>query len=141
MAFSPSINPSSMLTSRMFAPFSTCSRATLMASSKLLSRISRANFFEPVIFVRSPIVMNPVVSRMVRVLVPQYQECTPKISLRRGVMPSTTSEIDLIHCGSVPQQPPTKFNQPFWENSRSCCDVSSIFPWNPPNPSGMPALG
>ncbi len=58
IAASPSSMPSSMLTSMMFAPASTCSRATATASSNCPPRISRANFFEPVTLVRSPIMMK-----------------------------------------------------------------------------------
>ncbi len=52
--FTPSIIPSSMLMSKIWAPPSTCSRATAMASSKFSSRIKRANFLEPVTLQRSP---------------------------------------------------------------------------------------
>ena len=53
---SPSSRASSKFTSSTFAPFSTCCRATLRPASKLPSLISRANFFEPVTLVRSPII-------------------------------------------------------------------------------------
>src|SRR5271155_459176 len=46
-----------MQISMTFAPFSTCCRATLPASSYLPSLISRANFGDPATFVRSPIIM------------------------------------------------------------------------------------
>ena len=49
--------PSSMQMSITFAPFSTCWRATLTASSYLPSLTSFANFGEPATFVRSPIIM------------------------------------------------------------------------------------
>ena len=48
--------PSSMFTSTMFAPPRTCSSATAAASVKLSSLMRRANFREPVTFVRSPII-------------------------------------------------------------------------------------
>ena len=54
MASTPSRSASSIFTSRICAPFSTCWRATLKASSNFFSRINRANFLEPVTFVRSP---------------------------------------------------------------------------------------
>ena len=57
MAATPSIMPSSMQMSRTFAPFSTCCRATLTASSYLPSLISLANLGEPATLVRSPIMM------------------------------------------------------------------------------------
>ena len=49
---------SSMLTSMIWAPFSTCWRATSNAASKSSFRISFLNFADPVTFVRSPILMN-----------------------------------------------------------------------------------
>ena len=64
MAAAPSSSPSSMLTSMMFAPPSTCSRATATACSNCPSRISRANFFEPVTLVRSPIMMKLLSGRI-----------------------------------------------------------------------------
>ena len=58
IAATPSIIPSSMQMSKMFAPFSTCCRAMATASSYLFSLMSLANFGEPATFVRSPIMMN-----------------------------------------------------------------------------------
>ena len=57
IAATPSIMPSSMQMSMTLAPFSTCWRATLTASSYLPSLISFANFGEPATLVRSPIMM------------------------------------------------------------------------------------
>ena len=57
IASTPSIIPSSMQMSMTFAPFSTCWRATLTASSYFPSLTSFANFGEPATFVRSPIIM------------------------------------------------------------------------------------
>ena len=57
MAATPSIMPSSMQMSMTLAPFSTCWRAMLTASSYLPSLISLANFGEPATLVRSPIMM------------------------------------------------------------------------------------
>ena len=54
---------SSMFTSRMFAPPSTWLLATSSASSNEPDRMSRANFAEPVTFVRSPTITKPVSSR------------------------------------------------------------------------------
>ena len=58
-AFESSI-ASSMLTSMICAPFSTCCRATAIASSNWPFRIIRANAFEPVTLVRSPTLMKSV---------------------------------------------------------------------------------
>src|SRR5580704_5500145 len=49
--------PSSMQMSSTFAPFSTCCRAILTASSYLPSLISLANFGDPATLVRSPMMM------------------------------------------------------------------------------------
>ena len=54
MASTPSSRASSIFTSKICAPLSTCCRATLNASSNFFSRINRANFLEPVTLVRSP---------------------------------------------------------------------------------------
>ena len=56
-AFESSI-ASSMLMSMTWAPFSTCWRATPSASSNWPLRIRRANAFEPVTLVRSPMLTN-----------------------------------------------------------------------------------
>ena len=64
ITFGPSSRPSSMLTSRMFAPPSTCCRATETASARLPSRTSRANFREPETLVRSPIMVNVLSGRI-----------------------------------------------------------------------------
>src|SRR5690606_17465066 len=55
MARSASSSPSSMFTSMICAPFSTCWRATSTAAVKLSARISFLNAAEPVTLVRSPI--------------------------------------------------------------------------------------
>ena len=56
--FSPSSIPSSMFTSRMFAPPRTWSSATVSAFVKSPLRMSSMNFAEPVTFVRSPIIVK-----------------------------------------------------------------------------------
>ena len=55
MLASPSKRASSKLMSIMFAPASTCCRATATASSNFPSRIKPENFGDPVTLVRSPI--------------------------------------------------------------------------------------
>ena len=66
IAFTPSSKASSILTSKTWAPFSTCCLATLNASSYLLSLIRRANFFDPVTFVRSPMFIKLLSGRTTR---------------------------------------------------------------------------
>ena len=64
IACTPSSNASSIFTSSTCAPFSTCWRATLSASSYLFSLIRRANILEPVTFVLSPTFTKLVSGRM-----------------------------------------------------------------------------
>ena len=54
IAASESSSPSSIFTSMICAPPSTCCRATLRASSYSPARISLENFGDPVTLVRSP---------------------------------------------------------------------------------------
>ena len=63
--------PSSMLTSMMFAPLRTCSAATCTAAVKSLFLMRRANFADPVTFVRSPIIWKLLSGRMVSVSRPE----------------------------------------------------------------------
>ncbi len=56
---------SSMLMSMIWAPFSTCWRATASACSNSPFRIKRAKAFEPVTLVRSPILTNSESAPMV----------------------------------------------------------------------------
>jgi hypothetical protein len=65
MAAALSSMASSMLMSMIWAPFSTCCRATASASSKRPSRIMRAKALEPVTLVRSPILTKRWPSPMV----------------------------------------------------------------------------
>ena len=58
MAASLSKRPSSMLTSMICAPASTCCRATARASSNLLLSINLEKALEPVTLVRSPTLTN-----------------------------------------------------------------------------------
>ena len=66
IAFTPSNKASSMFTSMICAPFSTCCLATESASSYCPSKMSRANFLLPVTFVRSPTLMKLVSGRTIR---------------------------------------------------------------------------
>ena len=58
--------PSSMFTSIIWAPPSTCCRATAKALSRSPLRINFENAGEPVTFVRSPILTKLVSGRMVK---------------------------------------------------------------------------
>ena len=66
MAACESSIPSSMLTSIICAPLTTCCRATSSAAAKSLASISLRNFAEPVTLVRSPTLTNRLASSMLR---------------------------------------------------------------------------
>ena len=70
IASSPSIRSASMLTSRMLAPSSTCSRATATAASKSALLMRRANLREPVMLVRSPTMTKLVSGRITSTSLP-----------------------------------------------------------------------
>ncbi len=57
---SPSSRSASMFTSSALAPLRTCSSATSTAASRSPASTSDRNRAEPVTFVRSPIMTNPV---------------------------------------------------------------------------------
>ena len=60
IAFSESRRSASMFTSITLAPLRTCSRATSTPLWKSPDSIKRRNLAEPVMFVRSPTITNPV---------------------------------------------------------------------------------
>src|SRR5437879_12714012 len=111
-----------MLTSRRLAPPSTCSRAILIAASKLPSLMRRLHLSEPVMLQRSPIMTKLVSGRIVRTSVPlKYDQPLVADSLResddargasvphsRGLTPWISRAIAAVHSGVVPQQPPTR---------------------------------
>ena len=66
MAFTPSSKASSMFTSIICAPLSTCCLATDKASSYRFSRISLANFLDPVTLVLSPTFTKLVSGRIIK---------------------------------------------------------------------------
>ena len=70
IAASESIMPSSMFTSRMFAPPRTWSSAIAAAPSKSPALITRSNFLLPVMLVRSPTITNGISGENVNVSSP-----------------------------------------------------------------------
>ena len=89
MALSASNMPSSMLISITCAPFSTCWRATVRASSYCSLIIKRAKALEPVTLVRSPTLTNNESSSTTKGSKPE--------SLRvRGKVGTTLGGISLI---------------------------------------------
>ncbi len=85
----PSIRSASMLTSRMLAPFCTCSRATATAASKLPSLMRRLNLSEPVMLQRSPTMTKFVSGRTTSTSLPLKYDQSGTSGTRRGAMPST----------------------------------------------------
>ena len=77
---------SSMLMSMIWAPFSTCWRATARASSYWPLRISRANALDPVTLVRSPMLTK-------RWPLPITRGSSPDRHMAGGVVVSGVSEI------------------------------------------------
>ena len=132
----------SMFTSIRFAPFSTWSRATSTAAWKSPDSIRRANRFEPVMFVRSPTITNPVSGVMRKGSSPANDVNVPAAGGVRGGRPlRPASWIARMCAGVVPQQPPTMFTRPAAANSPRSEDVISGVSSKPPNAFGRPAFG
>ena len=148
MASLPSISPSSILISIIWAPPSTCSRATLKASSNFSSLIKRRNFFEPATFVRSPTFTKFVSADKTNGSNPESFRYFLGSFLLVGcvftlsdILSFTTLAIAVICSGVVPQQPPTIFTKLFSTYSfiwaAICAGVSSYSP----KAFGNPAFG
>ncbi len=118
MNFSESSSPSSMFTSRMFAPPSICCLATRSAPSRSPSLISFANFGEPVTLVRSPTTMKFDSGVTVSGSSPLRRRCGSTGCGTRGGSVATVSAMRRMCSNPVPQQPPTMFSQPFAAKSR-----------------------
>ena len=104
---------SSMFTSMSWAPASTCWRATSTASSKRSSRISFANFREPVTFVRSPTLTKTLPGWGIASGSRPDRRVFGSISgSSRGGRPATASAIARTWAGVVPQQPPAMLSSP-----------------------------
>ena len=134
-------SPSSILMSIIWAPFSTCWRATSRAASYSPSRISRLNLAEPVTLVRSPTFMKPLVSSAMK-------GSSPESRITRGAVLSalvgwclTRDAISTMWSGVVPQQPPTIFTSPEALYSATISAISTADKSYSPNWLGSPALG
>ena len=113
IAASESSIASSMFTSISWAPASTCWRATSTASSNRSSRISFANFREPVTFVRSPTFTKTLPGWGIATASRPDSRVFGSISGGcRGGRPATASAIAFTWAGVVPQQPPAMFSSP-----------------------------
>ncbi|CRE07986.1 Uncharacterised protein [Bordetella pertussis] len=134
---------SSMLTSMIWAPFSTCWRATASASSYFSSRTRRANILLPVTLVRSPTLTNRVSSSMLSASRPDRRVLTGTSGTARGVSAATLPAMARMCSGVVPQQPPAMLTSPAWANSSSRAEVSAGVSSKPVSAMGLgrPALG
>ncbi len=141
IAASESSSPSSMLTSMICAPLSTCWRATSSAASYCPSRISRANFRDPVTLVRSPTFTKLVSGPMVSGSIPERRQRGGRCTRARGATPRTASAMARMVSGVVPQQPPTMFTSPLVANSRITAAMLSGVSSYPPKTLGRPAFG
>ena len=141
IAATPSSIPSSMHTSMIGAPFSTCCFATASASSYCPPRMSCLNFGDPATFVRSPILMNSSVC--VNASIPLSRSFRGTAGTLRGGNPRTASAIAWMCSGVVPQHPPTIFSQPCSAHSRTFGVIVSGVSEKPVGSSGAgnPAFG
>ena len=149
MAATPSIIPSSMQISMMFAPFSTCWRAMVTASSYLFSLISLANFGDPATFVRSPIMMKlPICcvngcdpDRRSGMAAP-VEKVVSVFAVRGGLLASVCAMAAMCS-GVLPQQPPAIFSRPLSANSPRNRPMSAGCKSKPVGESGFgsPAFG
>ena len=130
-----------MFTSRALAPFRTCSIATWTASSRSPASTSERNRAEPVTFVRSPIITNPVSGPIAKGSRPLHRVRGSGAAIRRGAMPSTAAAICRTCSGVVPQQPPTRLTRPSSANARRNRLVSPGCSSCSPIALGRPALG
>ncbi len=141
MAAAESSMPSSMFTSRIWAPLSTCCLATASASSYLPARMSLSNFGEPVTFVRSPTFTKFVSGRTVSGSKPERRRYGSTFGTGRGATPATAAAMAFTYSGVVPQQPPTKFKKPARANSPRSAAIDSGVSSKPPKALGRPAFG
>jgi hypothetical protein len=117
IASTESRRSASMLTSIRLAPLSTCCRATSTAAWKSPDSINRANTFDPVMFVRSPTMTNPVSGVIRNGSSPEKVVTGSCGGIARGATPRTASAIWRMCSGVVPQHPPTTFTSPACANS------------------------
>ena len=144
IAFTPSSRPSSILTSMICAPPSTCALAISTASPYLPSFTSLRNFLEPATFVLSPTFTKFVSFVTTRDSRPESFKCLSFSVFCAdflGLYLLASSAMAFICSGVVPQQPPTIFINP---SSRYDCNISLIIcgDWSySPKGFGNPALG
>jgi hypothetical protein len=143
IALAESSIASSMLTSITCAPFSTCWRATLTASSYCSFRIIRANALEPVTLVRSPTLTNRLSSPILTGSRPDSFIAGSGAGSARGGSVATACAMAPMWSGVVPQQPPAMLTKPACANSLSNAEVMSGVSSKPVSLIGLgrPAFG
>jgi hypothetical protein len=141
IAASASSMPSSMLMSMICAPASTWRRATASASSYWPLRIRRANIFEPVTLVRSPMLTNKSPAPRLNGSSPEMRSFFSISGIARGGYTCTASRIALMCAGVVPQQPPMTLSMPAAAHGPICTAIASGDSSYSPKALGRPALG
>ena len=104
--------PSSMLTSIIWAPFSTCCRATSSAASYSPARTSLANLRDPVTLVRSPTFTNSVSGPTVSGSRPLSRSRRQESRRTRGGRSRTASAIARMWCRRRPAAAADQVHQP-----------------------------
>ena len=108
---------SSILTSIICAPLSTCWRATSRAVSKSPLTINLLKRADPATLVRSPIFTKPVTSLMINGSIPLKVQHVSIEGACLGRIPPTRLRIAYTCSGVVPQHPPTILTNPLSANS------------------------
>ena len=142
IACTESSSPSSMFTSRICAPPSTCWRATASASSYCPASTSFANLGEPVTFVRSPTLTKFESGRITSGSRPESRvrrlDLRPHARRHARARPRRSRR---MCAGVVPQQPPTTFRKPARAHSPRLAAMESGVSSKPPKALGRPAFG
>ena len=136
-----SSSPSSMLTSMIWAPPSTCCRAIASASPYAPARTSFAKRGEPVTFVRSPTLTKFESGRITSGSSPAKRVSRAAWGRTRGATPRTACAMRRMCAGVVPQQPPTMLRKPLRAHSPSETESVSGVSSKPPKAFGSPAFG
>ena len=141
IAASPSNMPSSILTSTICAPSSTCVRQISKASSYSSLRIKRLNLAEPVILARSPTFTNNESSPMLKASRPDSRHSCLISGSCLGGMSLIASAMAFMCSGVDPQQPPKILTKPELAHSPTCSLILIAPSSYSPNSFGRPAFG
>ena len=122
---SESKRPSSKLTSMIFAPFSTCCKATASAPSQLDSNIIFLNRGDPVTLVRSPTFTKVCFASILKGSNPLNRVIAGMGLSSLGAIERVFSTVALMCSGVVPQQPPMILMKPLSAKSLRASAVCS----------------